>query len=179
MKILLLFFLADITLAWDLHTDQAVQGYKVYAGTTSRTYTQNAVITGRTVTTYTWKGLTAGTWFFAVTAFAGVTNESGFSNEVSTIVAPIPPANFRITNVTASARKEDAVIKWKTDLDATCIVRFGTDPELAWYVAKEGEHESHEIRLRNLARKTDYYFRPFSARDGVTVAGDTQTFRTK
>lgn len=179
MKILLLFFLADVTVAWDQHQDQAVTGYKVYAGAATRTYTQVGAIAGRTVTTYTWKTLTSGTWFFAVTALAGSGNESGFSNEVSTQIAPIPPANFRITNVSASARKQDAVIRWDTDLEASCVIRFGITPETPWYASKGGEHDTHSIRLEKLSRRTLYFYRPFSIREGVTVAGELGTFRTK
>ncbi len=76
---------ADVTLQWDPNTETDLAGYKVYYGTASRTY--GAPVTIGLQTTYTVTGLTAGTYYFAVTAFNTAGLESGFSNEVSTTIS--------------------------------------------------------------------------------------------
>jgi hypothetical protein len=75
---------SDVTLMWDATTDRDVAGYKVYYGTASRSYGQTIDV-GR-VTTFTVTGLGVGFYFFAVTAYNTSGLESGFSNEVSTVI---------------------------------------------------------------------------------------------
>ena len=74
----------DVTLQWDPNPETDVVGYKVYYGTSSRTY--SAPIPFGLQSTYTVTGLAAGTYYFAVTAFNVDGLESAFSNEVSTTV---------------------------------------------------------------------------------------------
>ena len=66
--------------------DADVAGYRVYYGTSSRTYSQtlgSGVDIGKT-TSYTVNGLTSGrTYYFAVTAYDVARNESALSGEVS------------------------------------------------------------------------------------------------
>ncbi|MBZ5499715.1 MAG: fibronectin type III domain-containing protein [Acidobacteriia bacterium] len=78
---------ADVTLAWDPNSETDLAGYKVYYGTSPRTY--GAPISLGKQTTFTVTGLSLGTYYFAVTAYNTAGLESGFSNEVSTtITAP-------------------------------------------------------------------------------------------
>lgn len=78
-------FAGDVSLAWNPSASEDVAGYKVYVGLSSRNYGEPIVIGNQT--TYTVTGLTEGTtYYFAVTAFDLSGNESGFSNEVSTLV---------------------------------------------------------------------------------------------
>jgi len=74
----------DVTLQWDPNPETDVVGYKVYYGTSSRTY--SAPISLGLQSAYTVTGLAAGTYYFAVTAFNVDGLESAFSNEVSTTV---------------------------------------------------------------------------------------------
>ena len=74
----------DVTLQWDPNTETDMAGYKVYYGTASRSY--SAPISLGLQSSYTIAGLTAGTYYFAVTAFNRDGLESAFSNEVSTTV---------------------------------------------------------------------------------------------
>ena len=73
------------TLAWDAVTHPNLAGYRVYYGTAPGVYLQSAgqgVNVGN-ATTYTVTGLGSGTrYYFAVTAYYALNNESGFSNEV-------------------------------------------------------------------------------------------------
>ena len=74
----------NVQLAWDPNTDSDLAGYKVYYGTVSGSY--GTTITVGNQTTYTVTGLPAGTYYFVVTAYNTAGIESGFSNEVSTII---------------------------------------------------------------------------------------------
>jgi hypothetical protein len=76
------------TLTWDAPTTNAdgtpltdLAGYKIYYGTTSGNYTE--VMDVGNVITYKVEGLQPGTYYFAVTAYDNLRNESGYLNEVS------------------------------------------------------------------------------------------------
>ncbi len=75
------------TLSWDAPTTNTdgeltdVVGYKVYYGTSPGNY--YAVIDAGDVTTYTINNLSPATYYFAVTAYDEMGNESSYSNEVS------------------------------------------------------------------------------------------------
>ena len=77
-------FAGDVTLQWDPNSETDIIGYKVYYGTSSRTYSSPIPLGLQTA--YTVTGLAAGTYYFAVTAFNSQGLESAFSNEVSTTV---------------------------------------------------------------------------------------------
>ena len=71
-----------ISLAWDANTESDLAGYKIYYGTSARSY-QTSVNVGN-VTSYQLTGLTPGqVYFIAVTAYDTSNYESAFSNEVS------------------------------------------------------------------------------------------------
>ncbi len=87
----------SVSLMWDPNIEGDLGGYKVYVGTASRTYAQSIDV-GH-VTSFTVPNLTGGqTYFFAVTAYDVMANESGFSTEVSTMISsPVntpPRASF-------------------------------------------------------------------------------------
>jgi chitodextrinase len=72
-------------LAWDAATVPSLSGYRVYFGTAPGTYLQSLGqgISVGNVTTYTAMGLASGTrYYFAVTDFDTLGNESSYSNEV-------------------------------------------------------------------------------------------------
>lgn len=80
---------AEVTLAWDANTEPDLAGYKVYWGTASRSYQNNADVGNQT--TYTVTGLSEGvTYYFAATAYDIYGNESGYSNEVVYTVPGFP-----------------------------------------------------------------------------------------
>lgn len=74
----------SVSLAWDAVSAPGLSGYRMYYGTTSRTYQQTlgqGASVGN-VTTYTVMGLSSGTrYYFAVTAIDSLGNESAYSNE--------------------------------------------------------------------------------------------------
>ncbi len=78
------------TLSWNAPTSNAdgspindLGGYKIYYGKVSHSYSHSVDV--GTNTTYTIENLTAGTYYFSVTAYDTSGNESGYSNEVSKI----------------------------------------------------------------------------------------------
>jgi PKD repeat protein len=87
---------ASVSLVWDPNPEADLAGYKVHVGASTRTYTQTIDV-GH-VTAFTVPNLSDGqTYFFTVTAYDIFANDSGFSNEVSTTIAPsnkAPTASF-------------------------------------------------------------------------------------
>jgi Fibronectin type III domain len=75
------------TLAWDPVVAPSPAGYRVYYGTSTGTYLQsygNGLDAGN-VTTYSVTGLSGGTrYYFVVTVYDTMGNESNYSNEVFT-----------------------------------------------------------------------------------------------
>src|SRR5204863_8945619 len=72
-------------LAWDAVTAPSLGGYRVYFGTAPGTYLQplGQGISVGNVTAYTVTGLAGGTrYYFAVTDFDSLGQESSYSNEV-------------------------------------------------------------------------------------------------
>lgn len=77
----------SVTLAWDSPTSASnLSGYRMYYGTAPGVYQQayGQGISIGNITTYTVMGLSNGTtYYFAVTAFDTMGNESAYSNEIS------------------------------------------------------------------------------------------------
>ncbi len=72
------------SLAWNANTDSDTAGYKVYEGTSSGHYAAPITTLSKTTTSYTVTGLQTGsTYFFTITAYDNVGNESLHSSEVS------------------------------------------------------------------------------------------------
>jgi hypothetical protein len=79
----------QVTLAWDAPTDAAIIGYKLHYGISPGIYTQ--VIDAGYTTAYTLAGLSdTQPYYFVVTAYDSESNESGYSNEASTISYDTP-----------------------------------------------------------------------------------------
>lgn len=76
--------LYDVTLAWDHSVSTNVTNYRIYYGTASGVYDTYSEF--GYVTTATIQGLEAGIYYFAATAVDADGNESGYSNEVHTIL---------------------------------------------------------------------------------------------
>ena len=95
-------FAGSVNLAWD--SVSGASGYRVYYGTTSANYTANSDAGSKTSATVA--GLTDGSrYYFAVQAYAGTVN-SGYSNEVNTVVTAAttaPVASFTANGSTASS----------------------------------------------------------------------------
>jgi len=77
----------SVTLAWDSPTTNSdgsvlttLAGFKLYYGTSYRSYTSSIDVENATI--YKVSGLAAGTYHFAVTAYDIYGNESDYSDEV-------------------------------------------------------------------------------------------------
>ncbi len=85
-------FAADISLIWEASSSENIAGYRVYIGKASRSY--GAPITIPNQTTYTATGMSAGVYYFAVTAVNALGIESEFSNEISTTIESGPACDY-------------------------------------------------------------------------------------
>ena len=94
---------ADITFAWDPSISTSVTGYRMYKSKASGGY---SIVDARevgNVTTYTWAGINEpGVYYFVVTAYDAIGNESGYSNEVNQEVQLPAPTGLQILKVIIS-----------------------------------------------------------------------------
>ena len=99
---------AQIKLAWDANTESDLAGYKVYYGTSSKSYAGS--VDAGNVTTFTLTGLTQGqTYYIVVTAYNTSSNESGYSSEASgDATEPTPPVSETPPTITPSPTPEPA-----------------------------------------------------------------------
>ena len=97
---------AQIKLAWDPSTESDLAGYKVYYGTSSKSY-GGSVDVGN-VTNSTLSGLTEGqTYYIVITAYNTSNSESGYSSEVSGVATdPTPPVSETPPTITISPTPE-------------------------------------------------------------------------
>lgn len=113
----------QVSLAWDANTEADLAGYKLYIGNSTGIYQSNIDV-GK-VTTYTVTGLQEGLlYFFAVTAYNTSANGSGYSDEVSTVVADTTPpviSSVAVPVKTASG----ATITWTTNESSDSQVEYG------------------------------------------------------
>jgi hypothetical protein len=72
---------AQVTLEWEASSDPDVAGYNIYQGTYSRDYDESMDVGNWTSATIA-ELEDNGTYYFAVTAYNSVGDESGYSNEV-------------------------------------------------------------------------------------------------
>ena len=97
---------AQITLAWDANTESDVAGYKIYYGTSSKSYS-GSVDVGN-VTNYHLTGLKGGqTYYVSITAYSTSRSESSYSGEVSGVATePTPPVSETPPTVSTTPTSE-------------------------------------------------------------------------
>jgi len=89
----------SVKLSWDASPTETVTGYNVYYSVHPDVSDPNAVDVGDTLT-YSVEGLDdAAVFYFAVTAYDVDSNESAFSNIVSTGMCISPPPNLGVGHV--------------------------------------------------------------------------------
>lgn len=187
----------DVSLAWDPSTSEGVVGYKVYYGSTSGSYDSFRTVTGQS--SYTITDLSEGTYYFAVTAFDTSGNESGYSNEVSTVVkgteetnpalpAPDPVVEIPgdgtppgISNIAATAiEPSGARISWTTNEASNSQVRYGTTASYGLSTPADSAMTlAHALTLAGLAPGTVYHYQVLSTDAAGNRAESTdRTFTT-
>jgi len=179
---------ADTTLTWDpptLNEDgsalEDLDGYILYFGTASDTYTQSIDVNN--VTTYELTGLTIGaTYYFAMTAYDTSGNESTYSNElIRTIQAPADTTPPAISSIQASGLTESsATVSWSTNEGANTQVEYGTSNSYGTSTALNSSlTTSHSQDISGLSASTLYHYRVLSrdAAGNLTSSSD-YTFTT-
>lgn len=86
-----------VLLGWDASPESSCAGYRLLAGTASRTYTMTNTVMGRLTTAGMITNIPSGKVFFAVVAFDTNGLESDFSNEVTWTNRLSAPKNFKLT----------------------------------------------------------------------------------
>jgi predicted phage tail protein len=156
-------FAADVSLAWDANSETDLAGYRIYYGTSSRSY--GSPVTLGKVTTYTVQSLSSGTYFFTVTAFNSSGAESGYSNEVTTTIAPTdttPPVYVAIS--AGSITSTGAIVTWTTNELSDSQVEYGITPGFGIStVLNTALVTSHAQSLTGLSPNTLYYYRAKSS----------------
>jgi len=164
-----------VSLAWDANSEPDLSGYKVYWGSASGTY--GTPVTLGKVTTFTTPKLANGTWFFAVTAHNTGGLESGFSNEVSCVVAvaPTPPANLRIVSEPQAlmVARKTAVVSWKTNIAAFSQISYNRLGFAPTVIKATDAATDHTFRLEGLQpnQRWDYTVTSELAGETVTASG--------
>lgn len=147
----------DVTLEWDPSGDTNVVGYAVYYGTNSGNYTARVDAGGTNAITV--PGLTEGvTYYFAVTAYDAVGDETDPSNEIAYIVPGvlflIPATNpwdpVRITFPVAFPHWYE--LQATTDLQSWTTI-WQTEPVSynGWFEFLDFEAPLHPARFYRLA----------------------------
>ncbi|PYV18749.1 MAG: hypothetical protein DMG07_03255 [Acidobacteria bacterium] len=155
---------ADVKLVWDPNSEPTLSGYNLYYGTAPRNYSTKISV-GRT-STYTVTGLGAGTYYFAVTAYNVLGNESPYSNEVSQTITlctiSIAPPNRSIGYTGGSG-----VVTVTTSAGCT----WSAASNVNWITLAAGSGSGSGTVTYTVAANT-----ATSPRTGtVTVAGQTHT----
>ncbi len=180
-------FAGDATLSWDPPTTNAdgspltdLAGYKIYYGTTSGNYTNNIDVGN--VTTYKVVDLTEGlTYFFVVSAYDTLGNESDYSNEVSKKIESVDTTPPRITGVYPdNITNSSVVINWTTDEPSDTQVEYGTTSSYGTKTTLDTQPVTgHAQSVIGLSPSSEYHYRVLSkdALDNLSASEDF-TFTT-
>ncbi len=164
-------YAADTTVTWNAPTENEdgsplgdLEGYIIYYGTSSDTYTQSIDIGN--VTTYQLSGLEyETTYYIALTAYDTSGNESNYSSEQP---IPIGPASDTtspdISSVLASEITEtSSTISWTTNESADTKIQYGTTISYGSSTSLDSSTvTSHSQSITGLSASTLYHYRVLS-----------------
>jgi hypothetical protein len=181
---------ADVVLAWDASPSSGVVGYKVYKGLAAGVYETPTPIGN--VLSYRVTGLTAGTWYFTVTAVdaSGAESDYATSRDDPTkryVSKTISAAGVPILSIAAieaisvpSITTAYATIVWQTTVECSGVVYYGTvEPITKSVKANQLGTTDHLAVIGPLVSKTHYLFKVESVCDGVSIGSSTRSFNTK
>lgn len=104
-----------LLVSWNANSEEDLSYYKLYYGTSSRSYTDSIVLS-KNITSTTVNGLTANvTYYFAVTATNTSLKESDYSSEVTGIPTNFPVAYDipkMITDLKLERDGNDIILRW-------------------------------------------------------------------
>ena len=167
---------AQVTLSWDPNIDPDLAGYKLYYGTSSGSYPFSVDVGNQT--SYTLSGLLVGPiYYFAATAYNVVRSESGFSNEVSKVIAlPV------ISSVSAfDISSAQATITWATNVASDSQVDYGLTTAYGSSTPLNSSLlTAHAVTLTGLLATIPYHYRVKSSdAAGNLAVSDDFTFTTQ
>jgi hypothetical protein len=123
---------ADVKLAWDPAPGNPV-GYKLYYGQASRSYQGSIDVDSDTE--YTLPGLAdRQRYYFTATAYDTASNESSYSNKVTTIISSTPPTS---TGLVAAYKFDEG--QGTTVTDASGLGNHGTISGATWTGGRYGK----------------------------------------
>lgn len=175
-------FAYDVALEWDHSPSPGVVGYKMYVGQSSGAY--DLPIFLPYTTTYTVTGLGEGQYCFSATALDDMGNESGYSNEVCTMVGPPPPPPDTtapiINALDITPDNTQIALSWETDELATTEVEYGLSQAYGTVLSDTTLTTIHGVIIRNLERGQMYHLRIHSSdAAGNTASSQDISVRTK
>ena len=138
-----------VTLEWDANHESNLAGYRMYYGAATGTYTNFFDVGNVTVTTVL--NLAEGvTYYFAVTAYDSLGQESEFSNEVI-YTMPVTIRGFRILPIRSGTLGNDNVtIEWESNPGSIFRVFYKEDLAAAEWISA-----GDVIALSSIASWTD------------------------
>ncbi len=141
-----------VTFSWDANTEADLSGYHVYQGSVySGPFHRIHTITG-TTTHYTVLGLAEeSTYYFAVTAFDEVPNESLYSNVITAktldVTAPQPPKGLEAYSDSGT----EISLYWKSNIE-TDVAGYHI------YMNDSGSRPSGEFHIIDIVGNQDTYY---------------------
>ncbi len=123
------------------------------------------------------------TYFYEVSAADGKVKEVGqFQTENANFAAQHPRVYLTKGPVIEYITLRNAIVAWSTNVRASSIVRYGTDPNNLNRVAQAPwGQETHRVEIRNLRPETKYYFVVESAQaegSGTLAKSNSAPFTT-
>lgn len=156
-------------------SNPTISGYRIYyRASAAQTYTllTDFANTGQTSSSSIYLPLSPGTYYFAITAYDSLGNESPYSSEASaTVVDTVAPV---ITGVYSSGAGQTTVtISWATDEASDSQVAYGTTTAYGKTSALDSTlSTSHTRTLSGLTHSTKYYYKAMS-RDAAGNLGES------
>jgi hypothetical protein len=144
----------SVTLSWNSVTDAA--SYRVYrSDSESGSYAQiNGSISG---TSYTNSGLSAGTYYYKVSAVSSSGNESPQSGSVSATVSSGGGDLSAPTGLNATDSGDSVNLSWNSVTDAASYKVYRSDSESGSYTQINGSISGTSYTNSGLSAGTDYY----------------------
>jgi phosphodiesterase/alkaline phosphatase D-like protein len=123
------------------------------------------------------------TYFYSVDVGSGKATETGqFQTEATRAAGTNPRVYLTKGPAIEYINKQNAIVAWSTNVRASSIVRYGTDPNnLSMTAQAPWGQETHRVEIKNLKPNTKYYFVVESAQaegSGTLAKSNSAPFTT-